>query len=38
MKINYMKTINGGNGNQAVGFNGDDDDQTPTPVRHTYVK
>ncbi|GEN67684.1 hypothetical protein [Chryseobacterium rhizosphaerae] len=36
MKINDMKTVNGGN--QALNYIGDDDDQTPTPLRHTYVK
>ncbi len=38
MKISSMKVVNGGGGNQALGFNGSDDDQLPTPLRHTYVK
>jgi hypothetical protein len=38
MKINDMKTINGGDGSKGLNFNADDDDQTPTPLRHTYIK
>lgn len=38
MKVSDMKVVNGGLANQALNFDGNDDDQTPTPLRKTYVK